>query len=102
MCLVPYMLIVEGFSVNYHVTGRDKAMSTVMEHTTSVEQAVTPEWTRITIAQQELGLTRYLFKQLRRKYRLRIRRTTDGRVKLVDLAKARQCLEQELAQEIFP
>ena len=73
-------------------------MITVMqEQSVDAEQVVKPEWTRIMIAQEQLGLTRYLFKQLRKKYHMRTRRAHDGRVKLVDLARARLCLEQELS-----
>ncbi len=68
-----------------------------MQQTADAEQSIQPDWTRVTVAQEQLGLTRFRFKQLRRKYHLRTRRAHDGRVKLVDLARARQCLEQELS-----
>lgn len=60
------------------------------------EQEARPEWTPMLEAQEQLGLSRYLFKQLRKKYQLRTKKTFDKRVRLIDLVEAKRCLRKEL------
>jgi hypothetical protein len=59
-----------------------------------------PEWVPVTKAIDQLGLTRYLLKQLRLKFSLREKGTFDKRVKLIDLTEARRCLQKEIAKQV--
>jgi hypothetical protein len=69
----------------------------VIEEQEQIEQQTKPEWLPMLQAQEMLGLTRYLLKKLRQKHHLRVKRTIDGRIRLIDLNEARRCMQKEVS-----
>jgi hypothetical protein len=69
-------------------------MTTLAEE--AEEQHEKSKWLPAEKVQEELGLSRYLFKRLRDKYQLGARSSIDRRFKLIDLNAAKRCLEKEV------